>query len=85
MPQHKSAKKRLKTNEKARARNRAYKSRARRLEKKVLSLTDPQKAQQELKSAVALLDRLANKGIIHRNQAANHKAKLSRHVSALHT
>jgi small subunit ribosomal protein S20 len=83
MPQHKSCKKRLKTSAKARIKNRSYKSRAKRLEKQVLSLTSPQEAQQELKIAVSLLDRLATKGIIHRNTAANHKAKLSRHVQSL--
>jgi small subunit ribosomal protein S20 len=83
MPQHKSCKKRLRTNEKARIRNRTYKSKAKRLEKKVLSLTSRDEAQRELKTAVSLIDRLVNKGIIHRNTAANHKAKLSRHVQSL--
>ena len=83
MPQHKSCKKRLKTNEKARIRNRAYKSRSKRLEKQVLSLTTLEEAQRELKVAASLLDRLATKGIIHRNMAANHKSKLSRHVRSL--
>ncbi len=83
MPQHKSCKKRLLTNEKARIRNRAYKSRAKRLEKSVLSQTSPEKAQLELRVASSLLDRLSSKGIIHRNTAANHTAKLARHVQSL--
>ncbi|KPL07523.1 hypothetical protein AMJ86_04275 [bacterium SM23_57] len=85
MPQHKSCKKRLKTNEKARIRNRAFKTRAKRLEKKILTLTSVEEAQQELKVVSSLLDRLATKKIIHRNTAANHKAKLSRHVRSLQT
>ncbi len=83
MPQHKSCKKRLLTNEKARIRNRAYKSRAKRLEKSVLSQTSHEKAQQELRVASSLLDRLSSKGIIHHNTAANHKAKLARYVQSL--
>jgi small subunit ribosomal protein S20 len=83
MPQHKSCKKRLLTNEKARLRNRAYRSRAKRLEKSVLSQTSLEEAQKELRAASSLLDRLTSKGIIHRNTAANHKAKLARHVRSL--
>lgn len=83
MPQHKSSKKRLITSAKARERNRIYRSRAKRLEKKVLSLTSKEDAQRELKAAVEYLDRLSTKGIIHRNTAANHKSRLARHVQSL--
>ena len=83
MPQHKSCVKRLKTNEKARIRNRAYKTRMRNLEKKVLSHTKLEEAQRDLNAAVSILDRLANKKVIHRNTAANHKSKLMRHVQSL--
>jgi small subunit ribosomal protein S20 len=83
MPQHKSCVKRLKTSEKSRQRNRAYKSRAKKLEKKVLSLASFEEAQQEYRNAASLLDRLSSKGIMHRNTAANHKAKLWRQVQSL--
>ena len=83
MPQHKSCKKRLITSAKARERNRMYKSRAKRLEKKVLSLTSKEDAQRELKTAAAYLDRLSTKGIIHQNTVANHKSKLARYVQSL--
>jgi small subunit ribosomal protein S20 len=36
-----------------------------------------------LNDAKAYLDRLASKGVIHKNKAANYKSELEKHVNAL--
>jgi len=51
--------------------------------KKIRSSKDKEKAVQELKRVVKLLDQLAAKGIIHRNNAANKKSSLMKHVASL--
>ena len=37
------------------------------------------------KKAVSTLDRLAGKGLIHKNKAARHKSRLNAHIKALET
>lgn len=83
MPQHKSAIKRVRQNEKRRARNRAQRSKMRTLVSKVLETTDKDDAQVFLKQAVSYLDRAANKGLIHPNNSARKKARLAKHVNNL--
>ncbi|MCC5915382.1 MAG: 30S ribosomal protein S20 [Balneolaceae bacterium] len=83
MPQHKSAIKRLRQDEKRRKHNRTRRSKMRTLNKKVLSSTDKETAEQNLKAAVSLIDKLTVKGILHKNTAARKKAALTRHVNSL--
>jgi ribosomal protein S20 len=40
-------------------------------------------AQENLKKAIVVLDRLARKGIIHQNSAANQKSRLSQFIRTL--
>lgn len=44
---------------------------------------DKTAAEGAYKSAVPLLDRLANKGLIHKNKAARHKSRLNARIRAL--
>jgi small subunit ribosomal protein S20 len=83
MPQHKSAVKRVRQSKRRHERNKARISRMKNLIKKVRSTTEKDKAQAVLKTAVKYLDQLAAKGVIHRNKAANQKAKLTRLVNAM--
>ncbi|MCA0269150.1 MAG: 30S ribosomal protein S20 [Bacteroidetes bacterium] len=83
MPQHKSAEKRVRQTEKRRTRNRLHRSRMRTLLKKLVATTDKAEATDLLNTAKAYLDRLAAKGIIHKNKAANTKSALDRSVAAL--
>ncbi len=83
MPQHKSAVKRVRQNEKARLRNRGYKTRLKTEMKKLLSLTDKEEAEAQYKIVTSLLDRMTVKGIIHRNYAANRKSRLASYVKKL--
>ena len=73
----KSQKKRNKTNEKARMRNRAYKSELKTAVRRVREACeagDVEAAQQAANKACRLLDKAVSKGIIHKNQAANRKS-----------
>lgn len=83
MPQHKSAAKRVRQNEKRRQQNRQHKTHVRSLMKKLRATEDREEAEALLPEAKSALDRLASKGIIHKNKAANYKSKLEKHVNAL--
>ncbi|MDX1545567.1 MAG: 30S ribosomal protein S20 [Rhodothermales bacterium] len=83
MPQHKSAAKRVRQNAHRRERNRIHRSRMRTLIKKLRQSEDATEAQAMLRDTKAYLDRLASKGIIHKNKAANYKSELEQHVNAL--
>jgi small subunit ribosomal protein S20 len=73
----------MRTSAKARLRNRADRARFRTAEKRVLETTDKTKGINELKGAYDVIDRMADKGVIHTNTAARHKARLARHVNRL--
>lgn len=83
MPQHKSAVKRMRQNKKRRIHNNARRSKMRTLIKKVLSSTDKEQAEKNLKEAVSFIDRLAVKNIIHSNTAARKKSQMTTHVNNL--
>lgn len=83
MPQHKSAIKRVRQSEKRRLHNRTLRSRMRTLVKKVLNEKDKSKAEVQLKEAVSYLDRMTVKGIIHKNNAAHKKSRLTKYVNQL--
>ncbi|HIY25085.1 MAG TPA: 30S ribosomal protein S20 [Candidatus Brachybacterium merdigallinarum] len=82
----KSQIKRNKTNEKARLRNRAYKSELKTYVRKVrtaVSAGDAAAADDALKVASRKLDKAASKGVIHQNQAANRKSGLAKLVASV--
>lgn len=83
MAQHRSALKRMRSSARRRERNRRYQSMMKTAIKRVRSATTKDKGQAALVKAVSLLDSLAAKGVIHRNQAANQKSKLTRLVNKL--
>jgi len=83
MAQHKSAEKRARAARRRAARNIQWKTRMRTSIKRVRSLKEKGKANEELKKTVRLLDQLASKGVIHRNKAANTKSKLTKFVNNL--
>ena len=82
----KSQKKRIKTAEKARLRNRAVRSSLKTAIKKVHAAVDEgdvQLAQAEANKACRLLDKAASKGIIHKNQASQRKSGVQKLVNTL--
>ena len=86
MPNHKSAKKRVRQNEKRRAVNRSNRSGLRTQIKKLrsaISGTDQTLSQELLNPTVSAIDKAVNKGILHRNTAARYKSRLTGHVNEL--
>jgi len=79
----KSQIKRIGTNEKRRLRNKAAKSEVKTRVKTALTTveTGEETAAEDLRIAVKKLDKAAQRGIIHRNQAANRKSALMRQVA----
>ena len=66
--------KRVRQSIKSNLTNRAYKSQVNTLIKKVLAETKKKDAETSLKEAVKLIDKVASKGIIHKNKADNKKS-----------
>ena len=85
MANHQSAKKRIRTSEKRRIRNKAALSKVKTLMKNVFDSTDKEVASENLKTAVAFLDKTANKGRIHKNNVARKKSRLTKYVNELET
>jgi len=76
----KSQMKRIKTNEKARQRNKAVKSALRthsRRFREAVAAGDSEKAIELARTANRALDKAVSKGVIHSNQAANKKSAIS--------
>jgi len=81
-----SAKKRARQSEDRRQHNKARRSFLRTQIKKVgaaLRAGDREAAQQAYVAAVPIIDRMAAKGIIHKNKAARHKSRLNAQIQAL--
>jgi small subunit ribosomal protein S20 len=74
MPQHKSAKKRVKTSLKSQTRNRALRSALRRNLRSLRERPASEK-DQATRELQAILDRAVKHGIIHRNKAARLKSR----------
>ena len=86
MPNLRSAKKRMKTDTVKRLRNRKDKSTMRTYVKKTLTSIDAGDkalAEESLKKAFSSLDRSAKKGLVHKNYADRHKARLAKAVSSM--
>lgn len=86
MANHKSAEKRIRQNEKRKSINRASRSKLRTQIKKLRSAlghNDQAGSTELLNPTVSLIDKMVNKGIIHRNTAARYKSRLTKHVTEL--
>jgi small subunit ribosomal protein S20 len=82
----KSQIKRIRTNEKARLRNKSVKSALKtsiRRFREAADTGDREAATVLLKDASRALDKAASKGVIHANQAANKKSALAQRVNSL--
>lgn len=82
MANHKSAMKRVRSDEAKRQRNR-YQHKSTRTAIKKLRGAEKEEAAAMMPSVVSMIDKLAKKNIIHNNKAANLKSKLAKHVAAL--
>jgi small subunit ribosomal protein S20 len=82
----KSQVKRIETNRKAEARNRAVRTELKSAVKAVREAStkgDKQAAAEALKNANRKLDKAVSKGVLHKNQAANRKSAIAKKVSSL--
>ena len=80
------ARKRSKQNERRRVQNSSQRSMVRTFLKKVdaaIGEGNVKNATEALNAAVPVIDRMADKGIIHKNKAARHKSRLNAKVKAL--
>lgn len=78
----KSQKKRIRTNQKRTERNRAVRSELRTRVKSAVSSIGDESNDEEVRLAIQRLDKAAEKGIIHPNQAARRKSRLMKKVNA---
>ena len=86
MANSKSAKKRAIQAEKRRQHNASRRSMMRTYMKKTVAAIeagDKEAAQEAYKTAAPIIDKMAGRGIIHRNKAARHKSGLNEKVRAL--
>ena len=83
MANHKSALKRIRQTKTRNLRNRYYGKTMRNAVRKLRKETDKAVAAESYKKMTSLLDRLAGKGMISKNKAANLKSKLAHTISKL--
>ena len=83
MANHKSALKRIRSNESRRLVNKYKHKTTRNAIKKLRELTDKKEAEKMFPDVVSMLDKLAKKNVIHANKAANLKSGLAKHIAAL--
>jgi len=83
MANHPSAKKRIRQSESRRIRNKYHSRTTRNAVKKLRATTDKKEATEMYPQVVAMLDKLAQKSIIHKNKASNLKSKLAKHIDSL--
>ncbi len=83
MANHKSALKRIRSNEVRRVRNRYQHKSTRNAIKKLRELTKKKDAEKMFPSVVSMIDRLAKSNVIHANKAANLKSGLAKHIASL--
>lgn len=83
MANHKSAIKRIRSNDAKRLRNRYNSKTTRTAVKKLRTTTDKKEAKDLLPKVSAMVDKLAKRNIIHKNKASNLKSKLTKKVATL--
>jgi small subunit ribosomal protein S20 len=83
MANHKSALKRIRSNESKRVLNKYQHKTTRNAIKNLRELTDKKEAQKSFSKVSSMIDKLAKNNIIHNNKAANLKSGLSKFVAAL--
>ena len=86
MPNHKSAEKRVRQNEKRRQTNRSNRSNLRTSIKKLRAAMAGGGAKEVdtlLPETISIIDKAVQKGILHRNAAARHKSRLTTRANQL--
>lgn len=83
MANHKSAIKRIRSNDAKRVRNRYNSKTTRTYVKKLRESTDKKEVKELLPKVSSMVDKLAKRNIIHKNKAANLKSKIAKKAAKL--
>ena len=83
MANHSATKKDVRQNAKRNERNRYYGKTTRNAIRDIRALEDNKAASDKLPTVASMIDKLAKRGTIHKNKAANLKRKLALKVNAL--
>lgn len=83
MANHKATKKDVRQATKRRERNRYYGKTTRNAIRDLRALEDKNAAGEKVTEVISMIDKLAKKGVIHKNKASNLKSKLTKKVNAL--
>jgi len=83
MANHKSAIKRIRSNDTKRLRNKYQYKTVRTAVKSLRALDVKEEAAALLPKVVAMVDKLSKNNVIHKNKASNLKSKLTKHVASL--
>ncbi len=83
MANHKSALKRVRSDQKKRDRNRYYHKTMRNALRDIRNSEDGKQVKEKMPSLFALIDKLAKKNVIHKNKASNLKSSVARHLNSL--
>ncbi len=83
MANHKSALKRIRSNEGKRVRNKYQHKTTRNAVKRLRDMTSKKEAADLFPIVVGMLDKLAKKNVIHKKKASNLKSSLAKHVTSL--
>ena len=83
MANHKATKKDTRQAEKRRERNKYYGKTTRNAIRELRDVKDKKGATDKMPETVAMIDKLAKRGIIHKNKAANLKSKLAKKINKI--
>jgi len=83
MANHKSAIKRIRSNNAKRLRNKYQHKTVRNAVRNLRNTTEKKEATTMLPKVSSLIDKLAKRNVIHKNKAANLKSSLASHVNSL--
>lgn len=83
MANHKATKKDVRQSAKRRDRNRYYGKTTRNAIRDLKAINEAGEAGKKLTDVASMIDKLAKRGVIHKNKAANLKSKLAKRVNSL--
>jgi len=83
MANHKATKKDVRQSAKRRDRNRYYGKTTRNAIRDLRALNDKAAAGEKTPEVISMIDKLAKRGVIHKNKASNLKSKLTKRLNTL--
>jgi len=75
--------KRVRQSRKANSKNRHYKSMMKTAIKNVMEITKKKDAEDTLRNAISIIDKVTGKGVIHKNNASRQKSRIANHINSL--